>query len=435
MSKLALLGGDAVRTKLFPAYNTIGEEEKRAVLSVLDSGVLSRFLGCWHDDFYGGSKVQQFEREWSEFFGVKHTISVNSATSGLFCAIGAAGIAPGDEVIVSPYTMCASATCALIYNGIPVFADIDPKTFCLDPESIRARLTKRTRAIVVVHIFGHPADMDPIMEIAREHNLTVIEDCAQSPGAKYKGRFVGSTAHLGVFSLNYHKHIHTGEGGMITTNDDELAERLQLIRNHGEAVVEDKGVRNLANTFGFNFRMTELEAAIGIEQLKKLNSTLAPRIENANYLAENIGKLPGFTPPYVRPDCDHVYYVQPFKFDEAIVGISRDRFIDAVRAELPGTELREHEGPLLSCGYVSPVYLQPMYQQQIAYGDKGFPFKGPHYDGQVDYRRGLCPVTERMHYHEVFTHEFMRPPATRQDLGDVVNAFEKVYENRRDLFD
>src|SRR5215831_19354482 len=435
MSELALLGGQPVRSKLFPGYNTIGEEEKNAVLAVLDSGVLSRFLGSWEDDFYGGSKVRQFEREWSDYFGVRHTVSVNSATSGLFCAIGAAGIAPGDEVIVSPYTMCASATCALIYNGVPVFADIDARTFCLDPNSIRRCVTPRTKAIVVVHIFGHPADMDSIMQIAREHNLVVIEDCAQSPGAKYKGRFVGSLGHMGVFSLNYHKHIHTGEGGMITTDDDELAERLQLIRNHGEAVVGPKGVAELANTFGFNFRMTELEAAIGIQQLKKLADLLAARIENANYLAERLGVFPGLTPPYIAPDCNHVYYVQPFKFDEATVGVCRDRFVDAIRAELPAAELREHEGALISCGYVSPVYLQPMYQSQIADGNNGFPFRGPHYHGEVDYRPGLCPVTEQMHYRQLFTHEFMRPPATRADLDDVVLAFEKVYEHRRDLID
>lgn len=433
MSKLALLGGQPVRTKPFPAYNCIGPEEKRAVMDVLDSGVLSRFLGAWDPDFYGGPRVLAFEQAWSEFVGMKHAVSVNSATSGLFCAVGAAGIEPGDEVIVSPYTMCASATCALIYNGIPVFADIEPRTFGLDPQSIRERITPRTRAIVVVHIFGHPADMDPIMEIAAEHNLTVIEDCAQSPAAKYKGRLVGTIGHMGVFSLNYHKHIHTGEGGVITTNDDDLAERLQLIRNHGEAVVGPKGVKNISNLIGFNFRMTEIEAAIGIEQLKKLPNLLASRIDNANYLAEQIGKLPGLEPAEVRPECTHVYYVQPCKFDEQEIGVTRDRFIEAVRAELPPTKLREAEGPLLSSGYVSPVYLQPLYQEQICYGTKGFPFKGPHYDGKVDYRLGLCPTTERMHFRELFIHEFMRPPSTQADHDDVIRAFGKVYENRNEL--
>lgn len=430
---LAIFGGEPVRARPFPAYNTIGEEEKRAVLEVLDTGVLSKFLGCWDPDFYGGPKVREFEREWSAVFGVKHSIAVNSATSGLYAAVGAAGIEPGDEVIVSPYTMCASATCAVIYGGVPVFADIDPDTFGLNPESIRSKITPRTRAIVVVHLMGHPADMDQILEVAAEHDLVVIEDCSQSPMATYRGRYAGTIGHLGIFSLNYHKHVHTGEGGIVTTNDDELAERLQLIRNHGEAVVEAKGARNLVNTVGFNFRMTEIEAAIGIGQLKKLPGVIAPRVRNAEYVAEHLGKLPGIVPPLVKPGCTHVYYVQPFKFDQTAVGVSRDRFIEAVRAELPVTELRETDGPLVSCGYVKPVYYQPMYQNLIAFGSSGYPFRGPHYQGRVDYRPGLCPVAEEMHFQKLFSHELMRPPMTKDDLNDVIGAFHKVYEKRHEL--
>ncbi|MEO8211538.1 MAG: DegT/DnrJ/EryC1/StrS family aminotransferase, partial [bacterium] len=257
MARLALLGGTPVRTELFSQSNTIGEEEKKAVMKVLDSGNLSQFVGYWNKDFYGGPMVRQFEKEWAEAIGVEHCISVNSNTSGLFACIGACDIGPGDEVIVSPYTMTAGAIAPLIYGAVPVFADIDEDTFCLDPKSIEENITPRTKAILVVHIGGHPTDMDEVMAIARKHNLKVIEDCAQSPMSVYKGRNVGTIGDVGVFSLNYHKHIHTGEGGMITTNNPKIAEKLELIRNHGEAVVEGKKVQDMWNTYGFNYRMTE----------------------------------------------------------------------------------------------------------------------------------------------------------------------------------
>ena len=222
MTKLALLGGSPVRTRLFPASRVIGPDEVEAARKVAESEILSRYLGVWHPDFFGGPQVQAFEREWAEVYQTRHAIAVNSATSGLYAAVGAAGVGPGDEVIVSPFTMTASAIAPLIFNAIPVFADIDPETYTLAPEGVAARITPRTKAIIVVHIFGQPADMDPLMTLANRHGLTVIEDCAQAPFAAYKGRPVGGLGHMGVFSLNYHKHIHTGEGGLVTTNDDRL---------------------------------------------------------------------------------------------------------------------------------------------------------------------------------------------------------------------
>jgi dTDP-4-amino-4,6-dideoxygalactose transaminase len=433
MSELAILGGQPVRTQPFPAHNTIGREEKEAVMAVMDTGILSKYLGAWHADFYGGPKVREFEAAWAKYHSAKHAITVNSNTSGLLAAVGAAGIGPGDEVIVTPYTMSATATVIVAYNGVPVFADIRDDIFALDAASIQRCITPRTKAIMIVHIFGHPADMDPVMAIAREHNLIVIEDCAQVPGARYKGRPVGTLGHLGVFSLNYHKHIHTGEGGVVTTNDDGLAERVQLIRNHGESVVGDQGVEDLSNTFGLNLRMNEIEAAIGLEQLKKLPALLAHRIRNAEYLAEKLGKIPGLTPPTVLKDCMHVYYTMPFRFDRTPWGISRNLFVKAVLAELPSSEERGPDLPLMGAGYVTPLYLLPMFQKQIAHGPAGFPFKGPHYQGAANYRRGICPVAERMHFEELFTLEFMRPPATLADMDDVVRAFEKVYEHRAEL--
>lgn len=431
MATLALFGGTPVRTKPFPAHNTIGDEEKRAAMAVLDRGVLSKFLGSWHPDFYGGPEVQELERRWAVRVGATHAVSVNSATSGLVAAIGAAGVGPGDEVVVTPYTMAASATAIIAYHGVPVFADVEPDTFCLDPEQVRAKITSRTKAIIVVDLFGQPADLDPLLALARQHQLILIEDASQAPGAMYRGRPVGSISDMTVFSLNYHKHIHTGEGGIVTTNRERLAERLQLIRNHGETVVEEKGVTDLVNAYGFNLRLTELQAAIGLSQLAKLPALLEQRMANADSLAERIGRLPGIRPGPVRPGCTHVYYVQPFLFDEQVVGISRERFVEALSAELPTAE--DQDWPLIANGYGKPLYLLPMYQQQIATGASGCPFRCPSYAGTVDYRPGLCPVVERVEAKTLIGTEFMRPPVTRRDLEDVADAFEKVHEHRQEL--
>lgn len=423
MAKLAINGGIPVRTTAFPLYTTIGEEEKRAVMEVLDSTVLSKFLGTWSPDFFGGPRVQKLEHEWSEYFGIKHAVSVNSATSGLYAAVGAAGIGPGDEVIVSPYTMTASATAALVYGGIPVFADIDPETFCLSPQSIRKCITPYTKAIIVVDIFGHPAEMQEIMQIAREHHLVVIEDAAQAPGAQYHGRYAGTLADMGIFSLNYHKTIHCGEGGVVVTDNDELAERLQLIRNHAEVVVKNKGVKNLVNMVGFNYRMTEIEAAIASEQLRKLESLVVPRVEAADFLTRKLSGLPGITPPTARINVRHGYYVYAMKYDAAVTGVSRERFVAALQAE----------GIPLGQGYVEPIYLQPMYQERVAYGKDGFPFTYPGYQGTVSYERGICPVTERMHFKELVAGDFCHANLKQGDLEDIVRAFHKVSDNISEL--
>lgn len=429
MKELAIHGGKKVRTELFPAYRVIGKEEEDAVVEVVRSGVLSKYLGCWHDDFYGGPQVRALEKEWAEHFGVKHAISVNSATSGLYCAAGAVGLNPGDEVIVSPYTMAASATAPLIYNAIPVFADIEEEHFCLDPDSIEERITDKTKAIIVVDIFGQPYDAERINAIAKKHNLYVIEDTAQAPGAKYKGRFAGTLGDIGIFSLNYHKHIHCGEGGIIVTNNDELAERLRLIRNHAEAVVEAKGVTNLNNMIGFNYRMTEIEAAIARQQLKKLDGLLKERQDNVAYLEKELADIPVIEIPKVREGCEHAYYVHPLKYKEEVAGISREKFVEAVKAELMPIELREAEGVSIGCGYVKPLYLQPIFQQRQAYGDQGYPFN----QSNVEYKKGLCPVCEKMHDEILFTHELMRPFMKKKDLDDVVAAFRKVYAHIDEL--
>ncbi len=428
MPHLAILGGTPVRNKLFPAHNTMGREEKQAVEAVLDSGNLSQYLGTWHEDFYGGPWVRQFEENWKAVFQTKHAITVNSNTSGLYAAIGACDIGPGDEVIVSPYTMTASAVAPMVYGAVPVFADIDEDIFCLSPGSIEAKITPRTKAILIVHIFGHPADMDPVMAIAKKHRLKVIEDCAQAPLSKYKGRYVGTIADIGVFSLNYHKHIHTGEGGVIVTDDAMLAERLQLIRNHGEAVVDQKGTSGFDFPLGFNYRLTELQAAIGIEQLKKLPDLLERRIRHAQFLTKKLKGYPGLIPPVVRDQTTHAYYLHAVKFDKKVVGVSRNTFVNALQAELPSAVLRETT-PILGAGYVKPLYYQSIYHSD----HPRLPYNWALYNGKVSYEPGLCPVTERMHFEELFTHEYMRPSMQKEDLDDVVCAFDKIYRHMDEL--
>jgi perosamine synthetase len=434
-TSLALLGGKKIRETPFPAYNVIGEEEVAAATEVMRSGVLSRFIGAWCDDFHGGSQVKAFEKEWAACMGANHAIAINSCTSGLNAAVGAVGIEHGDEVIVSPYTMSASAVAPLHFGGIPVFADIDPITYCLDPASIEDRVTKATRAIIVVHLFGRPANMDAIMAIAKKYDLKVIEDCAQAPGATYKGKRVGTIGDIGVFSFNYHKHIHTGEGGMVVTSDEKLAHRMQLIRNHAESVVERMGCTDIKNMVGQNYRMGEIEAAIGRRQLAKLTDLLQQRLANVQYLEERLGDLPGLRFPAKEQDAEHVYYVHPIAYDESQLGLHRNKIVSAIKAELPDTELREGEGGLIGAGYVRPLYLLPLFQRQIALGVEGAPFSSAKRDISALYQPGVCPHAEYAHTNSLITHEMMRPGMSRQDLDDVALAFRKVWDNCSELAD
>jgi len=212
-----------------------------------------------------------------------------------------------------------------------------------------------------------------------------------------------------------------------------LAEKMRLIRNHAEAVVEGKGVADIVNMVGFNFRMNEIEAAITREQLKKLPSLVKQRQENVGHLASKLSKIPCLEPAKVQTGYDYEFYMYILKFDSAKAGMHRNRFVEAVRAELPAIELRETEGVKVVGGYVKPLYLQPMFQQKIAYGKKGCPFKCGHSFREVSYDRGICPMCERMHFDELINHELMRPFMSRHDLDDVATAFEKVWENRSEL--
>ena len=416
-NKLAIHGGKKTINNRFNSYNSIGVEEKNAAIKVIESGVLSKFLGVWSPDFFGGPMVQEFERQCEKFFEVKHAVVVNSWTSGLIAAVGAVGIEPGDEVIVSPWTMSASATSILVWNAIPVFADIEPETFNLDPISIEKNITKYTKAIVVTNIFGHAAKLNEIMSIAQKYNLKVIEDNAQAPGAKYYEKFTGCVSDIGVFSLNYHKHIHTGEGGMCVTNNDVLAERMQLIRNHAESVIGGKGIKNLTNMIGFNFRMGEIEAAIGVEQLKKLPSIIAEKINWSNYISEGLVNLKGLKTPIVKENCSHVYYSYPMTIDNNITGVHRDKIYQALVAE--GV-------PALGNSYVN-LHLFPMYQNKIAYGTNGFPWSSDIYKGSVSYDKGICPVAESMNDKIYLDLGVSHIKLNKEICDSIVESFKKVW--------
>ena len=416
---LALFGGPKVIDQPFVRYNPIGAEEVQAAKAVIESGVLSQFIGAWHEDFNGGPKVREFERACEAHFGVRHAITVNSWSSGLTAAVGAIGIEPGDEVIVSPWTMCASATAILHWNAIPVFADIEPSSFCLDPIAVEASITPYTKAIMAVDIFGQSANMRALMDIATRYGLKLISDTAQAPGAMYHGRHAGTLAHIGGYSLNYHKHIHTGEGGILVTDDDTLAERMRMIRNHAEAVVDGRGWGDLVNMIGYNFRLGEIESAMGIEQLKKLSGFVADRQRAARRLDAGLAGLKGLQTPIVPAGSTHAYYVYAMTLDPVALGVPRMRILDSLAAE----------GVQGLSGAYQNLHLLPMYQKKIAYGAKGFPWTSDICHRDVSYAKGICPVAERLNDSSYMGFAMCLHQLSDTEVDLLIEAFRKVWAN------
>ncbi|MEO6079209.1 MAG: DegT/DnrJ/EryC1/StrS family aminotransferase [Steroidobacteraceae bacterium] len=420
--RLAIHGGEPVIREPFPAYRSLGEEEAVAASRVLKSGVLSAYIGARGEAFMGGPEVRALEAEAATYFGVKHAIAVNSWTSGLITAVGVLDIEPGDEIIVTPWTMVASATAILMWNAIPVFADIDPETYNIDPRAVEAAITPRTRAIMAVDIFGQSADLPALRAIAVRHNLKIISDTAQAPGARIGKAYAGTVADIGGYSLNYHKHIHSGEGGIIVTNDDRLARRAQLIRNHGEAVIESEEPGELRNILGFNFRLGEIEAAIAREQLRKLASKVASRQRVVEQLREGLQGLEGLDLAHVAPGNTHVYYMLGMRLDIARIGVSRVDLAGALRAEgVTG----------LGVGYQN-VHRFPLFRNGIAYGTSGFPWSG--LEGQPKRPSTQpCPVAERLHECEFISLNICAHEFTQAETALVVDAFRKVWANLGEL--
>ena len=345
-------------------------------------------------------------------------ISVNSWTSGLICAVGALGLSPGDEVIVPTWTMSATAAAILHWNCIPIFADIDPKTFNICPLSVESLVSSRTKAIVSVDIFGQCCDMSSLRRIADQYNLFLLSDTAQSPGSKSFDAFTGCHADIGGFSLNYHKHIHCGEGGLIVTNDDSLASRMRLIRNHGEAVIESSLPGDLSNIIGYNFRLGEIEAAIARQQFSQLNFYIDSRIHVANQLTKGLSELPGLKLPFVSEFTSHVYYVYGMLIDTNLLPFDREWIVSALRAE--GVQS-------LYPGYTC-VHRYPLYQQKVAFGPSGFPWTLTPESRDLEYSyHGLCPVAEDYHDNKFLGLGLCNFQYTTEEVNLLIGAFHKVW--------
>ena len=430
MSKLAVDGGAPLRTRPFPPYMTMDKNEEEAVLEVIRNGVISDYIGAKGPYFMGGRKVRELEAMYRDRCGVKHAVVMNSATSVIISAMGALGVGPGDEVIVTPHSHVISATAPLIFDAVPVFADSEPDTFCMSVDSIRRCLTPRTKAIIVVDLFGQSADMEPIMALAREHGVLVLSDSAHITQAEYKGQMAGTLADIGSYSLNGHKTVQCGEGGIAITNDDELAFKLQLLRNHAENCVADFGVDHFYNMIGYNFRMTELEAAVAVEQVKKADRLVRVRRELAACLDELLGGLDGITIPRVREGCTHDYLIYPVLYDSSRTGIERDEFLRRLNAEgVTATPVGLWHVPPVS-NFVKPIHLQPIFQKKH-FRPGGHPWSASYYQGEVSYEPGICPVVEDLWRSSLVCINAVYAPLTSEDMEDIAAAFGKIIDHGR----
>jgi dTDP-4-amino-4,6-dideoxygalactose transaminase len=317
------------------------------------------------------------------------------------------------------------------WGAIPVFADIEPEQFCLDPISVRSKITDKTKAIIVVDLFGQPFAKE-IMDIANEFNLLVIEDAAQAPGVISRSTHTGLLGHIGCFSFTQGKHLTCGEGGMITTYDSVLAAKCALIRNHTESVLHemqrvDKGryemtmYSEIENGIGMNLRMTEINAVIMQEQLRKLEGYVKLRHINSGRIYERLSDIPFIKEPKSRDDCFHAYYCQPFLYDENIAGVHRDKFLAAVNAELTGEEGRP-DRPMIGGGYIEPIYKFPLFQKNQHWSIKN-----------VDYTTVNLPVVERLWKSDFFLSMYHNLPLTIEDIEDISKAFHKVADNMGEL--
>ncbi len=402
-NKLAIHGGEITKTTPFGTGKRFGLEEARELLEALEQNTLF---------YHFGNKVKQFLADFNKMYNVPYSVATSSGTAAIHVALGAAGVTVGDEVITSPITDQGTVIGILYQNAIPVFADLDPHSYNMDPASIEASITPRTKAILVVHLAGNACDMDPIMAIAKKHKLKVIEDCAQAYLTTYKGKLVGTIGDYGCFSTNDFKHISTGDGGMVTINsgDEEDYHRTHAFADKNYKRI-GKSLDRTPSSLAPNYRMTELQGAVGIGQLKKLDWLCARRNELGTMLNEALKDLPQLTTMKIEPDSRCTYWFYMFRLVEGRLTCTRDEFGAALAAE--GIENR--------LGYIpSVVYLQPMFQNKTAYLDSHFPFDLT----QIDYRPGDCPVSEEILRTaiQVPINEFF----TDQDIQETIAAIRKV---------
>ena len=326
------------------AKPVLGKKELEAVKEVFESGMLVQ-----------GKKVKLFEEKFAEYIGVEHAVAVTNGTIALDVALKALKLGPGDEVITSAFSFISSGNCVLFQRAKPVFADIDPRTFNIDPSDVAEKITAKTKALIPIHMFGQPAKMDALKEIAEDREIALVEDAAQAHGAEYKGQKAGSIGDMGCFSFYATKNMTAGEGGMITTNDQKLARKARLLINHGQSQ------KYHHDTLGYNYRMTEICAAIGSVQLKKLDEFNAKRRENAKLLTQGIRKFHGLTVPYVMKDVKPVFHQYVMRVEDTYPR-GRDELAD----------LLTEKGVGVAVHYPISIYRQPLYLK-LGYGGKKCP--------------------------------------------------------------
>jgi len=380
MRKLAVDGGSrAVPEGLAVSWPIIRDEDKQSVLRVLERGTL------WGPY---APEVSALEAEWADYVGVRHCLALNSGTAALHCAIAAAGVGPGDEVITPAFSFLASATAIVHNNAIPVFADIDPRTYNISTDSVEEQITPLTKAIVAVDIHGLPADWDELHGIAERHGLILIEDSCQAHGSTYKGRKAGTLAPMATFSLNSTKNLVGGEGGLFVTDSDEYLAKANMTRMFGEHVSPARGRSYKAYTLGWHYRSQELPAALARSQLKLLDSSNQTSVRNGKYLTEQLGKIDGITPPFVPDDRTTNYHKYRVRLDPGQLGLEveqslfRDQVLTALRAE----------GVSVALWQTFPLPGNPLFTQASGYG-LGCPFSCPHYKGSVQYDPAQYPET------------------------------------------
>jgi dTDP-4-amino-4,6-dideoxygalactose transaminase len=407
--KLAVNGGEPVRTRPWPQWPWGDEKEREALHRVLDSGV-------WG---IGSPEIEAFEREFAEFCGAKHAICVSNGTVSLMIALKAMGVGAGDEVIVPAYTFLATAMAPLLVNAVPIFVDIDPDTYCVDPKGVERAITERTKVIIPVHLGGHPADMDSIMAIAERRGIKVLEDAAQAHGAEWNGKRVGSIGHMASFSFQSSKNVSAGEGGAVLTNDDALYEAAWSYHNCGRVI----GGRWYEHYLpGANHRLSGWQAAVMRVQLTRLEELNRKRMESAAYLDRKLAEIPGIKPLVRAPQATaHAYHLYILRYDaEQFGGASREAFVEALNAE----------GIPASLGY-TPLYKLPAFANPSVLR---CPLGCPYYDGPIpNYGELHLPVTERACSKEGvwLFHNLLL--AEEDDLADIVKAVEKIHENVSEL--